>query len=407
MGRAFLHVTLPLAALNLINQASRTIMAVIGPVLAVEFAFSASELGLLTACMFIAYAAVQLPGGVALDLLGPRRVQATLGLVTAAGFALFALSDGLASFSVARVVLGVGVSAGLMAVIKANAQWFEPAKVAYMTGIAVALGGLGSVLTTTPVQMALPTFGWRGVMWVLCAVSFAIAVWIFVAVREKPRSGPRAEFEAEVRVMLSILRSPVFWRSAPAVSMLAVLNFAYLGLWAGPWLRDVAGYEGGARANTLLLYALGMMAGVMITGALTSGAQARGYSGMVVVLACTAGLVLAQIALALQPAGAAVPIVWLLFAFFATAATTGYVVVGQMFPREQMARVSTAANTVTLVGAFLLQAAIGWLLDLWPRTDSGGWDPRGYSAALALSASIQVLLAIPLIAGGTVWRARS
>ena len=150
-----------------------------------------------------------------------------------------------------------------------------------------------------------------------------------------------------------------------------------------------------------------VMAGVMITGALTSGAQARGYSGMVVVLACTAGLVLAQIALALQPAGAAVPIVWLLFAFFATAATTGYVVVGQMFPREQMARVSTAANTVTLVGAFLLQAAIGWLLDLWPRTDSGGWDPRGYSAALALSASIQVLLAIPLIAGGTVWRARS
>ena len=26
--------------------------------------------------------------------------------------------------------------------------------------------------------------------------------------------------------------------------MLAVMNFAYLGLWAGPWLRDVAGYEG-------------------------------------------------------------------------------------------------------------------------------------------------------------------
>ena len=95
MGRLFLHVTLPLATLNLINQASRTIMAVIGPVLAVEFAFSASELGFLAACMFVAYAAVQLPGGLALDLLGPRRVQAVLSLVTAAGFAIFALADGL------------------------------------------------------------------------------------------------------------------------------------------------------------------------------------------------------------------------------------------------------------------------------------------------------------------------
>jgi MFS family permease len=407
VGRPFLHVTLPLAALNLINQASRTIMAVIGPVLAVEFGFSASELGLLAACMFVAYAAVQLPNGVALDLIGPRRVQAALSLVTAAGFAAFALAHGLVGFSLARIVLGVGVSAGLMAVIKANTQWFAPAKVAKVTGIAVALGGLGSILTTTPVQAALPSFGWRGVLWLLCAMSFAVAVWIFLSVRDKQSSGPRAELKAELRVTLSILGSGVFWRYAPAVSMLAVLNFAYLGLWAGPWLRDVAGYEGIARANTLLLYALGAMAGVVVAGAATSRAQARGYPAMRIVLACNAALVLAQIALAMQPAGAVVPIVWLLFAFFAAASTTGYIVVGQMFPREHMARVSTAANTLTLVGAFVLQTSIGWILDLWPRTATGGWDPRGYSAALAVSAAIQVLLMVPLFAGGAKWRARS
>jgi nitrate/nitrite transporter NarK len=407
VGRLFLRVTLPLAALNLINQASRTIMAVIGPVLAVEFGFSASELGLLAACMFAAYAAVQLPSGVALDLLGPRRVQAAFSLVAAAGFAVFALSDGLLGFSVARIVLGVGVSAGLMAVIKANTQWFAPAKVAHMTGIAMAIGGLGSILTTTPVQMALPTFGWRGVMWLLCALSFAVGVWIFLSVHDKPASQARAGLKAEVSVMLSILRSPIFWRHAPVVSMLAVLNFAYLGLWAGPWLRDVAGYAGGARANTLLLYALGMMAGVAVIGAATSRAQARGYPGMLVVLGCNAALILAQVILALQPAGAGVPIVWFLFAFFAAGSATGYVVVGQMFPREQMARVSTAANTLTLCGAFVLQTAIGWILDLWPRTGAGGWDPRGYSAGLALSAMIQALLAVPLFARGTPWRARS
>jgi MFS family permease len=407
VGRLFLQVTLPLAALNLINQASRTIMAIIGPVLAVEFGFSASELGLLAACMFVAYAAVQLPNGVALDLLGPRRVQAALSLVTAAGFAAFALSDGFAGFLVARIVLGVGVSATLMALIKANTQWFAPAKVAKVTAIAVALGGLGSVVTTTPVQMALPTFGWRGVLWLLCATSLAVAVWVFLSVRDKPASGPRAELEAEARITLSILGSRVFWRYAPPVSMLAALNFAYLGLWAGPWLRDVAGYEGGARANTLLLYSLGAMAGVVIAGAAMSRTQARGHPGMRVVLACNAGLLLAQIVLALQPAGAAVPIAWLLFAFFAAASTTGYIVVGQMFPRDQMARVSTANNTLTLVGAFFLQTSIGWLLDLWPRTATGGWDPRGYSAALALSAVIQVLLMVRLFAAGAKWRARS
>src|ERR671932_279186 len=104
--RLFLKVTLPLSALNVINQASRTVMAIIGPVLAVEFSLSASELGLLAACMFVSYAVAQLPEGVALDVLGPRRVQAAFSLVAAAGFQVFAISDSLAGTLIARVLIG-------------------------------------------------------------------------------------------------------------------------------------------------------------------------------------------------------------------------------------------------------------------------------------------------------------
>ena len=396
--RLFLGVTLPLAALGLINQASRTVMAIIGPVLAVEFSLSGSELGLLAACMLAAYAVAQLPDGVALDRLGPRRVQGTLSLLTAAGFAVFALSDGLASFILARVIIGVGVSAGLMAIIKANTQWFAPTKVAKMTGIAVAITGLGSVLTTAPAQAALPEIGWRGVLWLLCATAAAVALWIFLSVPEKPAAAKQVGLRAELSVTASVYRSPLFWRFGSAVAILSVLNFAYLGLWAGPWLRDVAGYNGQARANTLLLYTLSMMAGALVIGTASSRARARGYSAVFVPLVCIAGQVAAQIGLALQPAGpAAVTILWILFAFCAAGAAPGYVAVGQMFPPEQMGRVATAVNTLTLGGAFLLQAAIGWILDLWPRTAAGGWDPAGYSAALALSVTVQAFLAVQLL----------
>ena len=132
-------MTLPLAAFNLINQASRTVMSIIGPVLATEFALSASELGMLAACMFAAYGAAQLPVGVALDTVGPRRIQAGACLLSAIGFAVFALADGLAGFAVARIILGVGISAALMAIIKANTQWFAPAQVANMTGQGIAV----------------------------------------------------------------------------------------------------------------------------------------------------------------------------------------------------------------------------------------------------------------------------
>ena len=396
--RLFLGVTLPLATLGLINQAARTVMAIIGPVLAVEFSLTGSELGLLAACMLAAYALAQLPDGVALDRLGPRRVQGTLSLLTAAGFAVFALSDSLAGFVLARVIIGVGVSAGLMAVIKANTQWFAPAKVAKVTGIAVAIGGLGSVLTTAPVQAALPSLGWRGVLWLLGAIAAAVALWIFLSVPEKLADAKQAGLRAELSVAASVYRSPLFWHFGPVVAILSVLNFTYLGLWAGPWLRDVAGYDGHARANTLLLYTLSMMAGAVVIGAATGRARARGASAMLVPLVCIAGQIAAQIGLALQPAGpAAVTVLWVLFAFCAAGAAPGYVAVGQMFPAEQTARVATAINTLTLGGAFLLQATIGWILDFWPRTATGGWDPAGYSTALALSVAAQAALAARLL----------
>ena len=86
--------------------------------------------------------------------------------------------------------------------------------------------------------------------------------------------------------------------------------------------------------------------------------------------------------------------IWLAIAVFGAAGPAGYIVLCQMFPPEQTGRVSTAVNTLTLGFAFLVQAAIGWILDLWPPTASGGWNPDGYSWALALTAALQALAAL-------------
>jgi len=401
----FLRVTLPLAAFNFVNQASRAVMAVVGPVLALEFGLSASELGLLAACMFVAYGAVQLPVGIALDTAGPRKLQAALALLTAAGFAVFALAESLAGFVAARVMLGVGVSAGLMAIIKANAQWFPTTRVAAMTGWGLAIGTLGAVAATAPAEMVLPYLGWRGIFWLLGGISLAAAAWMFLAMPEKAAAGAKKGLAEEMRVMGAILASGTFWRFGPAMAMLSVLNFTYLGLWIGPWLRDVAGYDGPARAATLFLYTCTMMFGGLAMGLISSRAQERGYSGALVPLAGLAGLIVLQLALALQPSGAlAVNGLWILFAFCGSAGALGYVAVGQMFPAEQMGRVATAANMLTLIGAFVLQTVIGWILDQWPRTAAGGWDADGYSAALLFSAVIQLAVAARLAAVARPWR---
>ena len=374
------------------------VMAIVGPVLAVELGLSAIELGVLAACLFASYAAAQLPLGVALDAFGARRVQAVLMLLTAIGFAMFALSPGFAGLAAARIVLGIGISAGLMALIKAHADWFERGRVAYVTGIATAIGSLGSALTTSPVQAMLPAFGWRGVFWVLCVLALAVATWIFLSVPDKPRvPGAARTLRGDIALSGRILASRTFWRFGPAVATLSMFNFAYLGLWAGPWLRDVAGMDGPARAGVLFLYTFAMVAGSVLTGSAASRANAAGLPSFVVPIVCLVSLVLLQAGLMLQPSQPSVVLVlWLAIAVFGTAGPVGYVVMCQVFPPEQTGRVSTAVNTLTLGGAFLVQAAIGGILDLWPRTASDGWDPDGYSWALALTATFQALAALAM-----------
>ena len=394
-----LRVTFPLAAAHFVNQAARTVMAIVGPVLAVELGLSAVELGTLAACMFAAYAVTQLPLGVALDAFGARRVQTALMALAALGFAIFALSPGFAGLALGRVLLGVGISAGLMAVLKGNADWFERRRVAQVIGISTAIAAVGSTVTTVPVQALLPTLGWRGVFWVLCAVTLAVALWIFLSVPDKPRApGPAPTLGGYLASSARILVSPTFWRFGPAVATISIFNFAYLGLWAGPWLRDVAGMDGATRAGVLFLYTLAMIAGSVLTGSAASRAQRLGLPTVIVPIVALVAVVAVQVGLMLQPRAFAVVLaLFLAMALFSAAGSVGYVVVNQMFPPDLTGRVSTATNTVALGLAFAVQAAIGWVLDLWPRTDSGGWDPDGYSWALGMTAALQAVAALVMV----------
>jgi hypothetical protein len=40
----------------------------------------------------------------------------------------------------------------------------------------------------------------------------------------------------------------------------------------------------------------------------------------------------------------------------------------------------------------VLQNAIGWILDLWPRTADGGWHPAGYAWAFVMTLALQVIV---------------
>ena len=395
IGRLFVTISLPLSAGAALNQLNRAVTAVIAPVLADAFSLTASDLGLMGAVLFAAYALAQLPVGAALDRYGPRRVQASLMLVIAFGALVFAASDGLAQLLVGRALLGIGISAALMAQLKATRQWFPAGKVATVAGWTVALSSLGGIVATVPAEWAAAHLGWRGVFIAVAAIALLAAAWIWLQVPDVPWQGVSSGgLSAEAATLARILRHPAFVRLVPCVIFLSALNFTWQGLWLGPWLRDVAGLDGPGRAEVLLFYALGFTAGSFFSGIVQARLVAAGAHPMALMVACTLGTIALSLAFAL---GLGLPLWlgWSLWPFLASVGPVGYTLVSARFPASETGRVSTAINAVMLAVVFAEQQGIGVILDLWPRTEAGGWDPRGYAVALALSALLQ--------AGGLAW----
>ncbi|WP_165585250.1 MFS transporter [Roseococcus sp. SYP-B2431] len=403
--RTFFRITFPLALVNFLNQASRAVMAVIGPLLALEFGLSASDLGLLAAVLFAAYGLAQLPVGLALDIFGARRVQTVLSLTAGLGFLICALAEDVLFLGVGRFVTGIGIAAGLMAMLKANTQWFPRAKVAAMTGSGVFVGALGGMVATLPMQALIPLTGWRGGFLIFAVLSCLIAAWIWISVADAPPGyvrPPRRSLVAEITAFGPIFAHPYFRRFVPAILMLTTMNFVYQGLWAGPWLRDVAGLDDQARGLLLFTYACGAAAGSLLTGQAASFLQGRGHSPMLVPSVAMGALLAIQAVLIVAPPSGmpALGLVWLCFAMAASAGPAGYAAVGQRFGPELAGRVATAINGSMLVLVFLAQIAIGAILDLWPRTAEGGWNAAGYGWAMGLTLGLQALVVL------WAWRGR-
>ena len=398
----FARTTLPLAALNFLNQASRAVVATIGPLLALEFGLSATELGMLAAAFFGSYALTQLPVGVALDLYGARRVQTVLALVAGTGFALSAVAPDPLTLSIGRFVTGIGVAAGFMAMIKTATEWYPRDRVAAVTGTGVFIGAIGGLAATLPVQWLLPLIGWRGLFWLLAASGCAVALWVAVIVPDAPPRATRRERRgllAEIGEYGRIFAHPAFIRFVPGVMLMTGLNFSYQGLWAGPWLRDAGGLGDEARALVLFWFALGVMTGSLLNGQAASHLQRRGYDPMLVPYLGMAGLAAMQVALLFRPTDPVLlSAIWFAFACCAAGGPASFAAVGQHFPPELAGRVATAINASMLALVFVLQNVIGAILDLWPRTAAGGWDPVGYAWALALTLALQAGSALWLVA---------
>ncbi len=381
LAHTFAIVCLPFGAGYFLSYFYRSVKAVISGSLAQEFGLSASELGLLTSVYFFGFAACQLPLGVLLDRYGPRWVQANLLLVAALGALIFSLGTGLLTLMLGRTLIGIGVAGGLMASFKVITLWFPQERWPRVNGIFMAIGGLGVVAATTPVQLVMDVVGWRPMFQALSFATVVVAVTIIyvVPIHRSEWRGTRTSLAQQAAGLSLIFKDRLFWRIAPVVCIAQGGGLAVQGLWAGPWFRDVAGLPPLDVAHHLLVMSIALTVGFTITGPISELCERVGISkiGVVGLGSLVIAGVLALLALEITPRGYWV---WILFGLLSNVPIVAFPALSEHFGAEYSGRSNTALNLVMFTSAFTIQYLIGHVLDRRPVLE-GRYDPAGYSEA--------------------------
>lgn len=385
-----LRIFLPFAFGYYLSYLYRVVNAVIAPNLVADLGVDPSDLGLLTAAYFLTFAAFQLPLGVLLDRYGPRRIESLLLIFAALGAFIFARAESLAGLVAGRAFIGFGVSACLMAAFKAYVMWFPRGQLPLINGLQMSAGGLGALSATAPVEAMLGFTDWRGIFLVLAILTLAVAATVFWMVPEKDPGNDQLTFGEQLRGISQIFTSMTFWRIAPVAALSQAGFLSIHGLWSGPWLRDVAGLNRGEVAGVLMLVAAAMIGGYVLLGGAAERLSKSGIRPVAVAVAGMSTFMFIQILVILGYSRWALP-VWLFFGFFGTSGIISYAVLSQSFPVHLAGRANTALNLLVFVLAFIAQWGIGAVIEIWPVTAEGGYDPAGYRAAFGVMLSLQIL----------------
>ena len=370
----------------------RAVTATLAPVFSAELGLAAGQLGLLAGAYFLGFSAMQLPLGSALDRWGAKRVLMVFLLAATLGCLAFAAAVSFAQLLWARFLIGVGVSACLMAPLTCFRRLLTPAAQLRANSWMLMTGSLGMLASTVPVQWLLPVLGWRG-LFVAVAGLLALAVlliWRWVPADVLVDSPPelRAELPAELPAECPAVRPadspadlaaqpparrvadgyrqvfthPVFVRMAPLAFVVYGGLIAMQSLWIGPWLTQVGGRGAAGAAQGLFLVNLSMLVAFFGWGLLMPRLIRAGWAGERLIARAWPASVLC-LGLILWQGAQAGPLLWALWCVATSVVSLSQPAVGQAFPAALAGRALSAFNLLIFAGVFVQQWTIGLAID--------------------------------------------
>ena len=174
----------------LVAVLQRTSLGVAGLDAQQRFGASASVLASFAVLQLLVYAGLQIPIGVLVDRIGPRRLISTGAVLMAGGQALLALTHVLGLAVLARVLVGAGDAMTFVCVLRLVNAWFPPRRIPVVTQLTALVGQCGQLLSAVPLVAVLHARGWTTAYLSIASLSVLASAVAFAGIRNAPPDAP-------------------------------------------------------------------------------------------------------------------------------------------------------------------------------------------------------------------------
>jgi MFS family permease len=373
---------LALCTAFMLSQAYRTAATIMAPDLQARLGFTPQQLGVFAASFHFAFGAMQLFMGIGIDLYGVRRTVLTAFPLVMAGALLSASTSQFGLLVLGQVLIGVGCAPAFLVCTVFIARCFPAHRFAAISGLALSIGGLGMLLTGTPLAWLVHEYSVHAGFAMLGLLSVLAWLTVYAVVREPaapPLAGPRPSVWQAMGQFGQLLRLP---QTLGIMALGAVIYASFItlrGLWLGPLLMARFHFSLIESGHMALLVSLVSLFGPPIFGRLDPGVATRRRW----IIGCS--LVMAALFVVL--AWASSPL-WsaallMLISLLCGFAVLQYADVRSAYPEAQTGRAMAAFTMAMFLGIALMQ----WLTGLVAQAATArSLDP--YSAVLLTVAAL-------------------
>ena len=276
-----------------LSQAFRTIPSITVNGIAEELQAGPAALALFGGMFHWSFALMQVPVGLVLDIFGVRRAVIALSGFVILGGAICTFAPDMNSLFLGQILIGIGCSPAFMAAIVFTSKHWPVARFAGISGLVLAIGSGGMLLSATPLAWVIDRWSWRSAFAVLTILSI-FTLLASALILEKSAVQRTRNLASEIWGGFYGLRFVLFGRRPIALLAIGFVSYGAVitirGLWIVPMFVERYGVSLLSAGNVALFFSIAMIIGPAVGGYLDPGDKARPAAITMMALAIAASI---------------------------------------------------------------------------------------------------------------------